>query len=88
MGKYDWVSVPGYKRRDAKDTFFIGTHGENSAYMTETFIPLSAEEHAAITNHSSVYDNPKLDTTAIYSRYHLACLLHVADLTSTMVLES
>ena len=88
MGKYDWVSVPGYKRKDVKDTFVLGTHGENSVYMTETFIPLSAEEHSAIINHHSVYDNNKLDTTAIYSRYHLACLLHVADLTSTMVLES
>ena len=88
MGKYDWVSVPGFKRKDTKDVFVLGTHGENSVYMTETFIPLSAEEHAAILNHSSVYDNPKLDTTAIYSRYHLACLLHVADLTATMVLES
>ena len=88
MGKYDWVSVPGYKRKDVKETFVLGTHGENSVYMTETFIPLSAEEHAAIINHHSVYDNNKLDTTAIYSRYHLACLLHVADLTSTMVLES
>ena len=88
MGKYDWVSVPGYKRKDAKDTFVLGTHGENSVFMTETFIPLSTEEHAAIINHHSVYDNNKLDTTAIYSRYHLACLLHVADLTSTMVLES
>ena len=88
MGKYDWVSVPGYKRKDAKETFVLGTHGENSVFMTETFIPLSTEEHAAIINHHSVYDNNKLDTTSIYSRYHLACLLHVADLTSTMVLES
>lgn len=88
MGKYDWVSVPGYKRKDAKDTFVLGTHGENSVFMTETFIPLSTEEHAAILSHGSVYENPKLDTTTIYSRYHLACLLHVADLTSTMVIES
>jgi hypothetical protein len=88
MGKYDWVSVPGYKRKDAKDVFMIGTHGENSVYMTETFIPLNAEEHAAIVNHSSVYDNPKLDTTAIYSRYHLACLLHLADMASTYITES
>ena len=88
MGKYDWVSVPGYKRKDAKDVFVLGTHGENSVYMTETFIPLSTEEHAAILAHHACYDNPKLDTTTIYSRHHLACLLHVADLTSTMVLES
>lgn len=88
MGKYDWVSVPGYKRRDSKDVFSVGTHAETSVYMTETFIPLSPEEWAAITNHSSCYDNPKLDTTGIYSKYHLACLLHVADLMSTMIIES
>ena len=88
MGKYDWVSVPGYKRKEAKDTFFIGTHAENSVYMTETFIPLSAEEHAAILTHDSVYGNPKLDVTGIYSRYHLACLLHLSDMASTYIIES
>lgn len=88
MGKYDWVSVPGYKRKDDKDVFTIGTHGENSVYMTETFIPLSTEEHAAIINHHSVYDNNKINITGIYSKYHLACLLHLADMASTYVLES
>lgn len=88
MGKYDWVSVPGYKRKDAKDTFFIGSHGENSVYMTETFIPLSAEEHAAILSHDGIFGNPKLDVTSVYSRYHLACLLHLSDMASTYVLES
>ena len=88
MGKYDWVSVPGYKRKDAKDTFVLGTHGENSVYMTETFIPLSAEEHAAIMVHDGIFGNPKLDVTAIYSRYHLVCLLHLSDMASTYVLES
>lgn len=87
MGKYDWVSVAGYKKKDSKDIFTVGTHAETSVYMTETFIPLSPEEWAAITNHSSVYDNNKLDTTAIYTKYPLACLLHIADLASTMILE-
>ena len=88
MGKYDWVSVPGYKRKDDKDVFTIGTHGENSVYMTETFIPLSTEEHAAIINHHSVYDNNKINITGIYSKYHLACLLHLADMASTYIVES
>ena len=88
MGKYDWVSVPGYKRKDDKDVFTIGTHGENSVYMTETFIPLSTEEHCAIVCHHSKYDNPNLNTTGIYSKYHLACLLHLADMASTYVVES
>lgn len=88
MGKYDWQSVAGYARKDDKDVFTIGTHGENSVYMTETFIPLSAEEHSAIVNHHSIYDNNKLNITGIYSKYHLACLLHVADMISTYCLES
>ena len=88
MGKFDWVAVPGYKRKEDKDIFILGTHGENSVYMTETFIPLTTEEHAAILAHHSVYDNPKLDTTSIYNRYHLACLLHLSDMASTYVVES
>ena len=88
MGKYDWVSVPGYKRKEDKDVFTIGTHGENSVYMTETFIPLSTEEHCAILCHHSKYDNPNLNTTGIYSKYHLACLLHLADMASTYIFES
>lgn len=88
MGKYDWESVPGYKRKDDKDVFTIGTHGENSVYMTETFIPLSTEEHCAIVCHHSKYDNPNLNTTGIYSKYHLACLLHLADMASTYIVES
>lgn len=88
LGKYDWVSVPGYARKEEKDVFSIGTHGENSVYMTETFIPLSTEEHCAIINHHSVYDNPKNNITGIYSKYHLACLLHIADMLSTYVIES
>lgn len=87
MGKYDWVSVPGYKRKEAKDIFLLGTHGENSVYMTETFIPLSVEEHCAILNHHSKYDNPNLDTTNIFNRYSLACLLHLADMAATYITE-
>lgn len=88
LGKFDWKSVPGYKKKDDKDRFTIGTHGENSVYITETFIPLSTEEHCAIVNHDSVYNNPKLNITGIYSKYHLACLLHLADMASTYIIES
>lgn len=87
LGKYDWVSTPGYKRKDAKDVFLLGTHGENSTYMTETFIPLSTEEHCAITNHHGTFDNPKLDITPIFNRYSLACLLHLADMAATYINE-
>lgn len=88
MGKYDWESVSAYKRKEDKDVFTIGSHAENSVYMTETFIPLSTEEHCAILNHHSVYDNPKANITGIYSKYHLACLLHLADMASCYIKES
>ena len=87
MGKYDWVSVPGYKRKEDKDVFLLGTHGENSVYMTETFIPLSTEEHVAILNHHSSYDNPNLKITPIFNKYSLACLLHLADMAATYITE-
>ena len=87
MGKYDWVSVAGYKRKEAADVFLLGTHGENSVYMTETFIPLTTEEHAAILNHHSSYDNHQLNITPIFNRYSLACLLHLADMASTYIIE-
>ena len=87
MGKYDWVSVAGYKRKEAADVFLLGTHGENSVYMTETFIPLTTEEHVAILNHHSSYDNHQLNITPIFNRYSLACLLHIADMASTYIIE-
>ena len=87
MGRYDWVSVPGFKRKEAKDVFILGTHGENSVYMTETFIPLTTEEHSAILNHHGVFDNKTLDVTPIFNRYSLACLLHTADMLSTYIIE-
>lgn len=87
LGKYDWVSSPCYKRKEDRDVFTIGTHGENSVYMTETFIPLSTEEHAAILNHHSVYDNPQLRVTALFNKYSLACLLHTSDVLSTYISE-
>ena len=87
MGKYDWVSVAGYKRKEDNDRFLMGTHGENSVYMTETFIPLSLEEHCAIVNHHSLYDNPKLEISPIFNRFSLACLLHLADMASTYIVE-
>ena len=87
MGKYDWVSVAGYKRKDAAECFVFGTHGENSAYMTETFIPLTTEEHCAIMNHHGIYDNKELNITPIFNRYSLACLLHLADMAATFIKE-
>ena len=87
LGRFNWVSVPSYKWKEDKDLFIMGTHGENSVYMTETFIPLTVEEHCAIVNHHGLFVNPKLNVASIFGRYSLACLLHLADMASTYVLE-
>jgi hypothetical protein len=87
LGKFDWVSIPSFKWKEDKDLFIMGTHGENSVYMTETFIPLTVEEHCAIVNHHGLFDNPKLNVASIFGRYSLACLLHLADMASTYILE-
>lgn len=87
MGRYDWRSVPGYRVKEYKDRFVMGTHGENSAYMTNTFIPLSTEEYGAIINHHGIYDNPELPLSEIFRRNPLACLLHLADMACTYVVE-
>ena len=87
LGRFDWVSVPGYKTKEYKDIFVMGTHGENSVYMTNTFIPLTTEEYGAIINHHGIYDNPNLNLSVIFRRNPLACLLHLADMASTYVVE-
>ena len=86
-GRYDWVSIPGYAVKDVESRYIFGTHGENSNNLVSFFIPLSDEESCAIINHHSKYDNPNLDITAIYNRYNLACLLHLADMAATYILE-
>lgn len=90
MGKFDWIALSSYQKKDIKehrDMFVLGTHGENSVFMTETFVPLSPEEHSAILNHHALFDNPKLEVGTLYTRYPLACLLHLADMASAHCIE-
>lgn len=87
LGRYEWQVELSYKKKDTPQQFLFGTHGENSNLMISYFIPLLLDESAAIINHHSNYDNPNLNITAIYNRYSLACLLHLADMLATYVDE-
>ncbi len=87
MGKYDWKSIEGWKVRENNNVFIYADHGQNSEYMTRTFIPLTLEESCAITNHHSAFGNPNLNVTPIFNRFNLACLLHVADVLATYIVE-
>lgn len=83
--KGSWVQVPFIKVRDSKDRFIYSTHGANSEYMIQAFIPLKLEESVAIINHMGMSDNSdhNQELSVIYNRYTLALLLHSADMLAT-----
>lgn len=86
MGRFEWVSEIGYKKKD--DVFTIGSHGQNSLFMTQSFIPLTAEESASIVCHmGGTVATEATDISTVYSKYPLAILLHVADMMSTFIDE-
>ena len=83
----NWIQVPFIKVREAKDRFLYGSHGANSKYIAESFIPLTTEEAAAILNHMGGKESSAVtldgDLSGIYNRYQLALYLHVADMLAT-----
>lgn len=82
-GRFDWVSEPGYKTVPVQERFIYGNHEETSEFMARQFIPLTIEESVSILYHHGGmgYDSTKADISNIYSRYPLALMLHLADMT-------
>lgn len=89
IGNYDWVSVRGYSVRDIKNRFLIGNHEENSAYMINTFIPLTAEEYSSIIHHhgSVGYDSTKQNPADFWLKFPLSLLLYQADCIASFIQE-
>jgi len=87
--KFDWISVPGYKIKEAEDRFLFGNHEMTSLYMIEQFIPLSAEESTAIIHHhmGMSKDCAQDEIGAIMVKYPLAMLLHMADMLAAYSIE-
>lgn len=90
LGKYDWVSVPIYTIRDAKDRFIYGNHEATSEAIARMYIPLTLEESAAILNHHAGMstDSAKNNIGEVYGRNTLALMLHLADMLCAFVDES
>lgn len=84
LGKYDWVSFPGYAIREPEDRFIFGNHESTAAYMISTFIPLTTEEYVAISHHHGGmgWDSSKENISDIWNKYPLSLLLFQADLSS------
>lgn len=84
-----WEQVQEYRTKDSDNRFIYGNHEETSEFMLRTFIPLEVEESVAILYHmgGTGFDSSQADLSTIYNKYKLACLLHMADLGSTFLLE-
>ena len=81
LGKFDWVSEPGYKIIDDDKKFIYGNHEETCEYIARQFIFLTVDESAAILHHMGGlgFDSIKEGLNAVYNRYPLALFLHIAD---------
>lgn len=87
-GRFEWKTEKAYKVKDNDNRFVYGHHGQNSEYITSTYIPLKFEESVAIVNHSGGDDQYKpYDMSTIFNKYDLAVLLHMADFISTYIIE-
>lgn len=77
-----WEKKPYY----AVDEKFPFGHGEKSVFLIERFMTLTVEEAVAIRFHMGEFETLK-STSAAFSKYPLAVMLHVADLEATYLDE-
>ena len=76
-----WEKEPYYT---VNDKLPIGSHGDKSVFIIQRFIPLSAEEVAAIRYHMGAYQEGDIkNLSKVYEKYPLALLLHLADMEAT-----
>ena len=87
LGKYDWVSEPGWCTKE--NAFLYGSHEMTSEYIARQFIPLTLDESVAILHHMGGmhWDSAKDNISGVYGQYTLAVLLHLADMMATYVYE-
>lgn len=80
-----WEKEPYYT---VNDKLPIGNHGDKSVFITQRFMPLSAEEVAAIRYHMGAFqEGDTKNISKVYEKYPLALLLHIADLEATYLDE-
>jgi len=80
-GRFDWVSYEGYTTKSPDNRLSVAGHEASAAFMTNTFIPLTFEEYAAIGNHHAGmnWDSSKDVWIQAFEKYPLAMYLHIAD---------
>lgn len=78
-----WESYDFYT---VSEKFYFGGHGSKSVFIIQQFIKLTPEEAVAINCHMSSWDGNK-DVGLAFEQYPFAWLVHVADESSTYIIE-
>ena len=82
---YDYT---GDKLKFSKNDTFPFGHGEKSVYIINKFMTLTEEEAMAIRYHMGSWNEwEKSDASAVFKKYPLALLAHMADEFATFVDE-
>ena len=84
-----WEQQLDYRMRPDEDRFIYGNHEQNSEYMARRFFPLNLRMSTAILHHhgGTSWDSAKDEIPAVYSRFPLATMLHMADLAATFMYD-
>ena len=82
-----WVQQPVYV---FQEDFPFGGHGCKSVYLIQKHMALTDDEAVAINCHMGSWDRNPTDSSvgAVYEKYPLAWLLHVADESATYIRET
>lgn len=90
LGRFDWVSVPTYSKRDINEYFLYGSIEEDTVFKLQEFVKLSREEIVAMLHYSG-YCADNFEKTKeyayVYSKSSLSALLHIADEYATYICE-
>lgn len=89
-GRYDWVQVSDYAVIAQEERFLYANREITSEYIIRQYCNLSLEESVAILHYTGGMgnDSVKESVNAIYERYPLALMLHLADMISCNLIEN
>ena len=80
-----WTKAPYYT---INDKLPIGNHGDKSVFIVQRFVPLTAEEMAAIRYHMGAFQEGDIKNIGnVFEKYPLALHLHIADMEATYLDE-
>lgn len=89
-GKYTWESEESWGVKDNEEKGNVGEHEFNSYFILNSYIKLTEEETFAVAYHHGGWATDATragKVSAIFGKYKLAFLLHMADMVSNYIDE-